>query len=131
MTVDGDKARLQNKFNTRPVEVDGIHIYSDTGVRVREESSLEGNVLWSGALDESGEVCVQLGKSHPYFSRLYETSKDNPDALMALDMLLWALANAEIGIWSESNKTIVREFRQQVSSSLNILCQELPDPTDD
>jgi hypothetical protein len=131
VTVEGEKATLQNKYNLQPVEAEGIHVYRDSGIRVREEPSLEGNVLWCGALDEDGEVCVQLGRSHPYFSRLYATCRDNPDAMMALDMLLWTLANAEIGIWSEKNKAIVRDYRQQVSSSLNILCEELPDPADD
>jgi hypothetical protein len=131
VTIEDGKATLQNKFNMQPVEVDGFSIYPDTGVRVREEDSLDGNVLWSGALDNDGEVCLQLGRSHPYFARLYATCKDNLEAMMALDMLLWGLANAELGIWSESNKIIVREFRQQVSSSLSFLCQELPDPSDD
>jgi|APLak6261669570_1056073.scaffolds.fasta_scaffold00189_6 hypothetical protein len=131
VTIENGKAKLQNKFNIHPIEVNGFTIYQDTGVRVREEDSLDGNVLWSGALDNDGEICLQLGRSHPYFARLYATCKDNPDAIMALDMLLWGLANAELGIWSESNKIIIREFRQQVSSSLNFLCQELPDPSDD
>lgn len=131
VTIDGSSVTLENKYNMQPAQAEGIHVYQDNGFRVREEASLEGNVLWSGALDEDGEVCVQLGRSHPFFARLYATCKENPDAMMALDMLLWTLANAEIGIWSETNKVIVREFRQQVSGSLNILCQELPDPSDD
>lgn len=131
VTVEDGRATLQNKYNMQPVEVAGISIYPDTGVRVREEVSLDGNVLWSGALDNDGEVCLQLGRSHPYFARLYATCKDNLEAMMALDMLLWGLANAELGIWSESNKMIIREFRQQVSSSLSFLCQELPDPNED
>lgn len=128
--IEGNKASLRNKYNIIPIDVDGVHIYPDTHVRVREEDSLEGNILWSSALDHEGEVCVQLGRSHPYFERLYATCKEQPDAIMALDMLLWTLANAEFGVWSESNKTVIREFRQQVSSSLNHLCQELPDPTE-
>lgn len=129
--VEGGEATLQNKYNRQPVRVDGVHIYSETGVRVREEDSLEGNVLWAGALDDDGEVCVQLGRSHPYFARMYAACKDKPEALMAIDMLLWACANAEIGIWSEQNKGIIRDFRMSISSGLNILCQELPDPSDD
>ncbi len=131
VTVDGNSITLENRYNPKPVKAEGIHVYPETSVRVREEASLEGNVLWSGALDGEGEVCVQLGRSHPYFERLYATCKDNPDAVMALDMLLWTLANAEIGLYSESNKLIVRDFRQQVSSALSILCQELPDPSED
>lgn len=129
--VEGGEATLQNKYNRQPVRVDGVHIYSETGVRVREEDSLEGNVLWAGALDDDGEVCVQLGRSHPYFARMYAACKDKPEALMAIDMLLWACANAEIGIWSEKNKGIIHDFRMSISSGLNILCQELPDPSDD
>lgn len=130
--VDDDKAHLENRYNrSAPVLVEGVHIYPESNVRVREETSLNGNVLWNAALDHDGETCVQINQHHEYFRRLYATCKDNPDAIMALDMLLWSLANAEFGIWSEKNKVVVGEFRQFVSSNLNHLCQELPDPQED
>ena len=130
--VEDDKAHLKNRHNmSAPVLVEGVHIYPESNVRVREEASLNGNVLWSAALDHEGETCVQINRDHDYFKRLYATCKDNPDAIMALDMLLWSLANAEFGTWSEKNKIVVREFRQFVSSNLSHLCQELPDPEED
>ena len=129
--IAGEKAHIRNRHNIKPVEVEGVQIYPESNVRVREESSLNGNVLWSAALDHEGETCVQLGQSHPYFDRLYAACKDSADAMMALDMLLWSLANAEFGTWSEKNKIVLQEFRQHVSNNLNHLCQELPDPQED
>jgi hypothetical protein len=46
-------------------------------------------------------------------------------------MLLWSLANAEFGEYSESNKTVIRNFRQSVCTTLDHLSMELPEPEGD
>jgi hypothetical protein len=130
--VEDEQAYIKNRYNKiNPVLVEGVHIYPDGSIRVREEDSLVGNILWCPALDHEGEACVQLGKSHPYFERAYDICKDNPDAMVAIDMLLWALSNAEIGTYSDANKRVLRAFRQDVSNNLTHLCEELPDPQED
>ncbi|WP_372741989.1 ATP-binding protein [Neptunomonas sp.] len=127
ITIEGNKVLIRNKHNPTRTEVDGVHVYANSDVKVIEEDSLPGNVLWDAALDHEGNTCLQLGRSHPFFTRLYATCKDTPDAILALDMILWSLANAEFGTWSEKNKLVMKEFRQHVSDSLNYLSHELPD----
>ena len=131
ITIGGGKAHIRNSYNLLPTEIDGIRIYEDIKVRVIEEESLLGNCLWDSALDLEGNTCLQLGKSHPYFERMYQVCKDTPDAIVALDMLLWSLANAELGTWSETNKIVMEQFRQHVSANLNHLCLELPEADED
>lgn len=126
--VEGDEATIQNKYESTPAMLKGIHVYPETNIRVKEEVTLPGNLLWDAALDSEGYTCVRLGESHPYFSKLYATCKNEPEAQKALDMLLWSLAHAEFGEYSDTNKTVLRNFRQQVSSTLDHLSLELPEP---
>jgi hypothetical protein len=130
ITVSDDGVTIQNKHERTPKKIENVHVYDDLNVRVQEEDALNGNLLWEAALDAEGYTSVRLGRSHPYFSRLYATLKSEPEAQKALDMLLWSLANAEFGEYSESNKTVLRNFRQSVSTTLDHLSLELPETED-
>lgn len=129
--VEGEQAYIQNKNQAKPILIDGIRIYEDKKVRVHESESLAGDSLWEPALDHAGNTCVRLGRSHPYFSRLYNTCRDNTEAMKALDMLLWSLSHAEFGEYSEQNKITLNGFRQEVSKALRYLSLELPDPDEE
>lgn len=129
--VEGDTAVIRNKNQPKPAVIDGVRIYEDKTIRVHEEESLFGDNLWEPALDEEGNTCVSLGKSHPYFSKLYSVCRDNTEAMKALDMLLWSLSHAEYGEYSEKNKMTLRGFRQEVSKSLRYLSLELPEPNEE
>jgi hypothetical protein len=131
ITIDDDGAKIKNKHNHSPVSLANVHVYPDLSVRVHEEEALQGNLLWEAALDNEGYTCVRLGESHPYFSRLYETLKGDTEAQKAIDMLLWSLAHAEFGEYSPTNKTVLRGFRQSVSTILDHLSLELPEPDED
>jgi len=131
ITFDNHEVKIQNKHERAPRTMENVHVYPETNVRVQEEEALQGNLLWEAALDSEGYTAVRLGKSHPYFARLYSVVKEEPEAQKALDMLLWSLANAEFGEYSESNKTVIRNFRQSVCTTLDHLSMELPEPEDD
>ncbi len=126
-TIDGDEVKIKNKHERSPKSMDNVHVYPELNVRVQEEEALQGNLLWEAALDSDGYTCVRLGRSHPYFSRLYATLKSNKEAQKALDMLLWSFANAEFCEYSDSNKIVLRNFRQSVSMTLDHLSLELPE----
>ena len=130
-TGDNGERKIRNKHNQSPVTLTNVHVYPDQKVRVQEEEALQGNLLWEAALDSDNYTCVRLGQSHPYFSRLYEVIKGDTEAQKAIDMLLWSLAHAEFGEYSDTNKTVLRGFRQNVSATLDHLSLELPDPEED
>ena len=129
--VDGDTVTIRNKNQMKPTVMEGIRVYGDKTVRVHEEDSLLGDDLWEPSCDDEGNTCVTLGKSHPYFHKMYNVCKDNVEAMKALDMLLWSLANAEHGEFSEANQHTLRGYRQKVSQTLRHLSIELPDAEED
>lgn len=129
--VDGETVTIRNQNQMKPAVIAGIRVYEDKTVRVHEEESLLGDDLWEPSCDEVGNTCVTLGKSHPYFHKMYNVCKDNEEAMKALDMLLWSLANAELGEFSEANQHTLRGYRQKVSQTLRHLSIELPDAEDD
>jgi len=125
--VDGDSVTIRNQNQMNPAVIEGIRIYNDKTVRVHEEDSILGDELWEPSCDGEGNTCVTLGKSHPYFHKMYNVCKDNVEAMKALDMLLWSLANAEHGEFSETNQHTLKGYRQKVSQTLRYLSIELPD----
>lgn len=129
--VDGDKVTIRNQNQPKPAVIEGIRVYENKTVRVHEEVSLLGDDLWEPSCDEEGNTCVTLGKSHPYFHKMYNVCKDNVEAMKALDMLLWSLANAEHGEYSEENRHTLKRYRQKVSQTLRYLSIELPDAEED
>lgn len=131
LKVDGELVTIRNQNQPKPVVIQGIRIYEDKAVRVHEENSLTGDSLWEPSCDKEGNTCVTLGRSHPYFARMYNVCKGNDEAVKALDMLLWSLANAEHGEYSEANQHTLKGFRHKVSDTLRYLSLELPDPEED
>ncbi|MFT7687146.1 MAG: hypothetical protein ACI9FB_002498 [Candidatus Azotimanducaceae bacterium] len=129
--VDGDTVTICNQNQKKPAVMEGIRVYGDKTVRVHEEDSLLGDDLWEPSCDEEGNTCVTLGKSHPYFNKMYNVCKGNVEAMKALDMLLWSLANAEHGEYSEANRHTLKGYRQKVSQTLRYLSIELPDAEED
>jgi hypothetical protein len=127
LKVDGDTVTIRNQNQMKPTLIEGIRVYDDKTVRVHEEESLFGDDLWEPSCDEEGNTCVSLGKSHPYFHKMYNLCKDNVEAMKALDMLLWSMANAEHGEFSDTNQHTLKGFRQKVSQTLRYLSLELPD----
>jgi hypothetical protein len=131
LTVDGDAVRIRNQNQIKPTVIEPIRVYDDKTVRVYEEERILGDELWEASCDGEGNTCVTLGKSHPYYHKMYDACKDNVEAIKALDMLLWSLANAEHGEFSEANKHTLNGYRQKVSQTLRYLSIELPDPDDE
>lgn len=131
LKVDGELVTIRNQNQPKPVVIHGIRVYEDKAVRVHEEHSLTGDSLWEPSCDKEGNTCVTLGRSHPYFAKMYNVCKDNEEAVKALDMLLWSLANAEHGEYSEANQHTLKGFRHKVSDTLRYLSLELPDPEED
>lgn len=129
--VNGDTVTIRNNNQIKPTVIEGIRVYEDKTVRVHEEESLLGNELWEPSCDEEGNTCVTLGKSHPYFHKMYNVCKDNVEAMKALDMLLWSLAHAELGEYSDANKHTLNGFKQKVSQTLRYLSIELPEAEED
>lgn len=116
---------IKNKFGTS--EVDRVKLVEGTNIAVAVEETLEDGVLWNFAINEEGEPCVTLNSSHEFYKKFYLHNKNNATLIQAMDSLFWALANAELGIYSPKVKRQIEEFRYLVSKDLRTLSEELPD----
>jgi hypothetical protein len=83
--------------------------------------------LWEYGINEDGEVCVLLNKSHVFYKKFYTPNFKNPVLIQSMDSLFWALANGEIGSMSEKSRRNIEELRFLVSKDLRYLAEELPD----
>ena len=131
ITVDGEQVTIRNRNQPRPAVIPSIRVYDDNTVRVHEEDSLTSDSLWEPSCDNQGNTCVTLGRLHPYFAKMYNVCKGNEEAVKALDMLLWSLANAEHGEYSDTTQHTLKGFRHKVSETLRYLSLELPDLEED
>ena len=106
-------------------------ITSDKDSAIFPVPSLPDDVLWRPRIvrsSESGCISgVEINISHPYYQRAYSLCKNDPNAIKALDYLLWAIANAEYSSKDERSKKNFEELRRGVSRSLRNLSDEFPE----
>lgn len=98
-------------------------------------TELPDSVLWQPRLVENSssilQTSVEVNVSHPFYQRAYDLCKENPNAIKALDYLLWSLANAEYSAKDQQSIDNFEEMRREVSRSLRKLAEELPKPKKD
>ncbi len=125
-SVDKNKgeAQIRNKFGLTNVRL----IINDTHDKVIQTAeSLQDGVLWMPALADDNKHAVVINTSHEYYKRFYHPNIDNPALILAMDSLLWSLAEAELSILSDNVRRNIEEMRISVSRTLRILAEELPE----
>jgi hypothetical protein len=116
---------VKNKYGETAVS--HAELVKGTDVLVEERETLDDGVLWQFGINEDGEVCVLLNKSHVFYKKFYTPNFNNPVLIQSMDSLFWALANGEIGSMSEKSRRNIEELRFLVSKDLRFLAEELPD----
>jgi hypothetical protein len=76
---------------------------------------------------EDNKHAVLLNESHDFYNKFYVANKDNSALILAMDSILWSLAEAELSVLSDSVKRNLEDFRISVSRSLRTLAAELPE----
>ena len=125
-SVDKTKgeAEIRNKFGLTKVK---IQIDNNKSRLVLTKESLTDGVLWEAGLIDDNKHAVFLNQSHEYYKKFYLANKDNSTLILAMDSLLWSLAEAELSVMSDSVKRNLEDMRISVSKSLRILAEELPE----
>jgi len=123
--VDSGKISVKNQYGE--VEISHAQLVEGTNVLVEERESLDNGSLWEYGINENGEICVLLNKSHVFYRKFYTPNFKNPILIQSMDSLFWALANGEIGSMSERSRRNIEELRFLVSKDLRYLAEELPD----
>jgi len=68
-----------------------------------------------------------INTSHEFYKRFYYPNLENSAMVLAMDSLLWSLAEAEMSILSDKVKQNIEEMRISVSRTLRLLAKELPE----
>lgn len=122
------EAEIRNKFGLTKVK---IQFNNNKSRLVETKESLTDGVLWEAGLVDDNKHAVFLNKSHEYYKKFYLANKDNSTLILAMDSLLWSLAEAELSVMSDSVKRNLEDMRISVSKSLRILAEELPEVEED
>jgi hypothetical protein len=110
----------------------GIGVLDDdnTSTFVKLAPSVDSNALWMPIVyrtESDRHIGVQISTSHEWFTRAYAPHGPDSQVAKALDMLLWALANAEMNNVKPEFEGELEEFRIEVSRNLRELAKELPE----
>lgn len=90
----------------------------------------DGN-LWQPALRSIGDgryvTGVRVNKHHPFYQKIYKKALSKY-AVEGMDLLLWAISAAEYNNRDEELKVIFEDIREEISSNLKKLLQDVPFP---
>lgn len=126
-----------DRINDAEVEVSNK--YGTTGLRLRKLPSgdapsdaveavenLDGLILWEPYFDGS-EIYLRLNKNHDFYQKYYLPCIKMPEAIEAIDLLLWSLARAELAFAIDRDQ--FEEIREVVSRELRKVAEvrNLPD----
>jgi hypothetical protein len=115
---------VKNKYGITTIR---IKYHNDTNKLVETKANLDDGVLWAPGLADNNKHAVYLNESHEFYKRFYLAHKNNSALVLAMDSLLWSMAEAELSVVSEQVKRNLEDLRINVSRSLRILANELPE----
>ncbi len=122
------ETEVKNKYGVTTIR---IQYQQDTDKLVETKPTLEDGVLWMPGLADKNKHAVYLNESHEFYRKFYIAHKNNSALVLAMDSLLWSLAEAELSVVSEQVKRNLEDLRISVSRSLRILANELPEIEND
>lgn len=99
----------------------------DSQCRVIPVPSIDSNMLWEPSVTPDGKHAVSINMGHPYYQKIYAQNVDNPNLIIGMDSLLWALSEAEMRICNDDTKETFEELRVEVSRFLKKLISSLPE----
>lgn len=118
------EVEIRNKFGTTKIKLQ--FDFENTRL-VEAKENLTDGVLWSPGLVDGNKHAVFLNQSHEFYKKFYLANKDNSTLVIAMDSLLWSLAEAELSVMSDNVKRNLEDMRISVSKSLRTLAEELPE----
>lgn len=95
------------------------------------ETITTGN-LWEPVLRSEGTTGhvpgVVINKHHDFYQKIYQRAGSNGYSVQGMDLLLWAFAISELDNSNEELKPIFDDIREEVSSNLRRLLNDVPFP---
>lgn len=118
------EVEIKNKFGTTKIK---LQFDFEKTRLVETKENLTDGVLWSPGLVDGNKHAVFLNQSHEFYKKFYLANKENTALVIAMDSLLWSLAEAELSVMSDNVKRNLEDMRISVSKSLRTLAEELPE----
>lgn len=118
------EAEVKNRFGKTKVRL----VFDDTkDCLVQTRPDLQDGVLWAPGLVEGNKHAVFLNEAHEFYRKFYHANRNNAALIMAMDSVLWSLAEAELSVLSDAVKRNLEDLRINVSRSLRTLAVEMPE----
>ncbi len=118
------EVEVKNKFGTTKIKLQ--FDLNRTRLVETKENLIDG-VLWSPGLVDGNKHAVFLNQSHEFYKKFYLANKNNTALVLAMDSILWSLAEAELSVMSDTVKRNLEDMRISVSKSLRTLADEFPE----
>lgn len=127
---DGSSATVVNTSGTLP----GVRVVTPQpglpGNIVVNPQGLQDGQLWGAVVtsskDAGTDTALELSGLHEFYRRVYIPASTSHHAKLAMDMLLWALAQAELNQASPATRALFEDFRYEIARTLRLLAEELP-----
>jgi hypothetical protein len=104
------EVEIKNKFGTTKIK---LQFDFEKTRLVETKENLTDGVLWSPGLVDGNKHAVFLNQSHEFYKKFYLANKENTALVIAMDSLLWSLAEAELSVMSDSVKRNLEDMRNK------------------
>jgi Histidine kinase-, DNA gyrase B-, and HSP90-like ATPase len=118
-------AVIQNPTGMITIDIGKEENEEQSALWIRTTDSIDDGLLWKPTVTAE-HVAVELNTSHLFYERVYMPSR-NSNVVQSFDYLLWALANAELYVTSDTHRKVFLELRYEASKRLRALADELPE----
>lgn len=122
---ENGRMTVRNRFGTHRAPYEEAD--DPTNRLIDVVDSITDSALWVPYIAEKGKHGVQLNSSHPFYQKFYGNNKGNRGATDAMDLVFWALAEAESAAYEPSATENLEEARIETSRVLRKLSKDLPD----
>ncbi|MEP1963233.1 ATP-binding protein [Tateyamaria sp.] len=115
------KAPVQNDVKPESVHIEAVEDMHSGG-------------LWEPALrsasDEDHTAAVRINKHHDFYQKIYSRASNSGYSVEGMDLLLWALATAELDHKNPELEAVFEDFREEVALNLKRLLRDVNLPTE-
>lgn len=113
------KAPVQNDVNPDSIHIEAVEDMHSGG-------------LWEPALrsatSEGHTAAVRINKHHDFYQKIYLRASNSGYSVEGMDLLLWALATAELDHKNPELEAVFEDFREEVAINLKRLLREVSLP---
>ncbi len=119
--------KLTNKQGTFTIKIPVSKAIKEGQVTVQPVDSIDDGLLWEPCIIDQHHA-VRINTGHEYYSKVYLPNYSSSVTIQGMDSLLWALCEAELGVYNDEVKDNFKEMRFEVSKLLRKLVNDLPEP---